>query len=133
MSEWRHKDEWKKRGTDFLIMVTRHSDTDPIAEITEHKWCVYAFIYPEHPYFCKFSGPHMWQDAACALPLHCGPSLLEYPMYEGKITSVKVGADYSHLYDDRFSHMANRQDAHEVFSDADELYRWLCDIQKEQS
>lgn len=125
MSEWRHKDEWKKRGTDFLVMVTRHSGVDPYTEITENKWCVYGFIYPEHPHFASFSGPNIWQDAASVMPLHCGASLLEYPMYDGKVTSVKVGADYSHLHDERFLGMATKQEAYQVFSDAQDLFDWL--------
>ena len=67
----------------------------------------------------------MWQDATSVMPLHGGASLLEYPMYEGKVTSVKVGADYHHLYDDDYTHYATKEDAGSVFDDAEELFRWL--------
>jgi hypothetical protein len=46
-------------------------------------------------------------------------------MYEGKVTSAKVGADYHHLHDDRFTHYATASDAYEVFGDADELFEQL--------
>ena len=67
----------------------------------------------------------MWQDAAAALPLHGGPTLLEYPIYEGKVSCVKVGADYNHLYDSRFTHFKTKDDAREVFVDAEILIEWL--------
>lgn len=124
MNDWDHKDVWRRRGKDFLIEITRHSVR---AEEWEgpHRWAVYAYIYPKHPHFSAFEGPQMFQDAASMLPLHCGPSLLEYPMYEGKVTSVKVGADYHHLHDERFSRYATKDEAYEVFKDAEELFEQL--------
>lgn len=122
---WDHKDEWRKHGKDFLIVVSRHNGRPDEMEGTgAHRWCVYAYIYPKHPHFANFDGPHMWQDATEGMPLHGGASLLEYPMYDGKVTSVKVGADYHHLYDD-FTHYATKEEASEVFYDADRLFAWL--------
>lgn len=134
MSDWKHKDEWKRYGKDFLVSVTRHSvavdehgfyDSD-----LGHRWCVYAYIYPKHPHFAKFDGPQMYQDAASCMPFHGGPSLLEYPMYDGAVTSVKVGCDYNHLHDWPYTRMANKEEALGVFADADELYNWLQERSK---
>lgn len=122
--EWRHKDEWRKRGQDFLIVVSRHSVASEYPD-GPNRWAVYAYIYPKHPHFAAFDGPKMWQDATAVMPLHGGCSLLEYPMYEGVVSSVKIGADYNHLHDDSFAHYATQDDAAEVFSDAAELYQWL--------
>lgn len=126
--KWRHKDVWSLDGQDFMIQVSRHSvesyreydDTGP------HRWCVYAYIYPKHRLFSTFDGPAMWQDAATALPLHCGPSLLRWHYGDdGKPTSVQVGADYNHLHDDRFTNLATREEAGVVFRDAEELHAHL--------
>ena len=121
---WDHKDEWRKHGTDFLVTISRHNQPSMDQFDGVNRWAVYAYIYPKHPHFANFDGPHMWQEASGAMPLHGGCSLLEYPMYEGKVTSVKVGADYHHLHDD-FTHYATPQDAYEVFADADRLFDWL--------
>ena len=121
---WDRKDEWRKHGKDFLVTVTRHNGSPLDTSEGSNRWAVYAYIYPKHPYFAKFEGPHMWQDATQSMPLHAGASLLEYPMYEGKVTSVKVGADYHHLHDD-FTHYATQEDASEIFNDADKLFAWL--------
>jgi len=134
VSEWKHKDEWKRSGKDFLVSVTRHSvavdegcgyDSD-----LGHRWCVYAYIYPKHPHFANFDGPQMYQDASSCMPFHGGPSLLEYPMYEGVVTSVKVGCDYNHLHDWEYTRMATKDEAYRVFADADELYDWLQERSK---
>lgn len=127
MSDWRHKDCWKRAGKDFLVEVTRHSGEPLDSFEGAHRWAVYAYVYPKHPYFEKFEGPHMWQGATSAMPLHGGASLLEYPMYEGKVTSVKVGADYNHLHDQDYTHMATKEQAGSVFEDAEELFRWLTE------
>jgi hypothetical protein len=124
---WDHKDVWRRRGKDFLLEVTRHAAISSEWE-GPHRWAVYAYIYPKHPHFSAFSGPAMYQDASSQLFLHGGPSLLEYPMYEGKVTCVKVGADYHHLHDDRFTHYATATEARDIFEDADELFVQLTSI-----
>lgn len=122
--DWKHKDEWKKRGTDFMVVVSRHEES-ALAGDGPNRWCVYAYIYPKHPHFKNFDGPRMWQDAASMMPMHGGPSLLNYHRSEDAITSVQVGADYHHHMDDHFTHYAIKGEAYEVFSDADELFQWL--------
>lgn len=123
---WDHKDEWRKHGKNFLVVVSRHNQpsSDPYPDEGPNRWAVYAYIYPKHPHFAAFDGPRKWQPAATCLPFHGGPSLLEYPMYDGKVTSVKVGADYHHLHDD-FTNYATKEEAAEVFEDADRLFAWL--------
>lgn len=125
LDAWDHKDVWRRRGKDFLVEVTRHSVNPVDYWEGPNRWCVYAYIYPKHPHFSKFDGPSLWQDATQVLHLHGGASLVEYPMYEGNVTSVKVGADYHHLHDDRFTHFSTPQDAYEVFGDADRLFEQL--------
>lgn len=129
--EWEHKDKWHRHGKNFLVEVSRHNGTADHYD-GPNRWAVYAYIYPQHPHFAKFEGPRMWQEAATSLPFHGGPSLLEYPMYEGKVTSVKVGSDYHHLHDD-FTHYATKDEAYAVFADADELFDWLQAKAEEQA
>ena len=123
-NQWDKKDEWRKRGLDFMVTVSRHNSTSSDFDEGPNRWAVYAYIYPAHPHFAKFDGPRIYQDAANEMPLHCGASLLNYPMYDNKVTSVQVGADYHHLHDD-FTHYATQDDAREVFADADRLFDWL--------
>lgn len=123
--DWKHKDVWKRSGKNFLLEISRHS---VLADFDEgpHRWAVYAYIYPKHARFSKFDGPDMWQEATLNLPMHRGPSLLHWHYDEAmKPTSVQVGADYNHLHDDRFTHYANPEEAYEVFSDAENLFKHL--------
>lgn len=132
--QWRHKDIWKREGRFFLVEISRHSVDRFDPGEGPHRWCIYAYIYPQHPYFERFDvdGP-MFQEAASALPLHGGPSFFRahYDRKGEKFTSIQVGADYNHLYDDRFCHDATREDAQEVFKDATHLFDWL-EMQAEQ-
>ena len=125
MKDWKHKDIWILRGKDFAIEVSRHSVTtaDPYEGI--NRWCVYAYIHQSNPYFSKFEGDDLWQDATQCMPLHGGCTYLEYITLKGKVTSIKVGADYSHYRDDHFYHYATKEDAWEVFGDAEELFEFL--------
>lgn len=113
-------------GAAFMVQVSRHS-VDCQEYDGPHRWCVYAYIYPKHPHFARFDGTEtMWQDAASALPLHAGPSLVRKHLNaKGETTSYQVGADYNHHGDDRFTHYATAADAYQVFADARELFDWL--------
>ena len=136
---WDHKDEWRKRGKDFLVMVSRHEamgeDREPRLWCDSegpHRWAVYAYIYPQHQHFLKFNGDTMWQDATSVLPLHCGCTFLRYHYnVDGEITCVQVGADYHHIDDDHYTHAATADEAHQVFEDAKELFEWLDSFGKE--
>ena len=133
-SNYRKVEEWKREGKNFLVTVKHHTE-QMIEEASgfdsegPHRWCVYAYIYPKHPHFARFDGTEtMWQEAACALPMHGGPSLVRahIKIDDKSIGSYQVGADYNHLHDWRYTQMANESDAHSVFADADELFDWLC-------
>ena len=68
----------------------------------------------------------MFQPAANDLPLHCGPTFLEYHIgQDGKVESLQVGSDYRHQGDARFSHYKTREEAWQVFQDAEELFTHL--------
>ena len=125
---WNHKEEWYKRGADFRVVVRRWSFPESHWNQREGRqvWNVYAYIYPKHQLFDSFEGPVMFQPAASALPLHCGPTFLEYHIgQDGQVASLQVGADYRHLGDERFSHYKTREEAREVFQDAEELFAYL--------
>lgn len=134
MSDWEKKDEWWKHGKDFMVVVKHHTVKVDEAACYDsdkgHRWNVYAYIYPKHPHFANFEGPQMWQDASTMMPFHGGPSLLKYPMFDGKVTAVQVGSDYSHLHDWTFTQAESKEDAYEVFADAEELFNWLQERSK---
>ena len=127
--DFRKSEEWKLEGKDFLIVVRHYTSyvmSGYESEDGGNRWNVYAYIYPKHKHFSKFSGPHMWQHAASMMPLHGGPSFLHWHYDdEHKPTSVQVGCDYNHLHDDAFTFYANQESADEVFGDARALHAWL--------
>ena len=126
---WKHKDDWSVRGTDFMVQVTRHSvdKTNDFSNFEgENRWCVYAYIYPKHPKFSEFSREAIYQPATESIPLHGGCSYCRfYVSAEGTRTSVQVGADYNHLHDDEFTNFVTKDEAWEVFRDAATLFNYL--------
>jgi hypothetical protein len=134
MDNWKRKELWHQRGEGFCVEVSHHTtptyDSERLtthASEGENRWCVYAYIYPEHPHFAKFEGDKMWQDAALALPLHGGPSMLRWHRDANcNATSVQVGADYNHDGDGCYTHYDDAAEARSVFRDADELAAWLA-------
>ena len=135
MSEWLKKDMWSKRGKDFMVQISRHTVAASLIDQYEgvNRWAVYAYIYPKHRHFQRFEGLDMWQEAASILPLHSGPSYLRAHRDDnGQIVSYQVGADYHHLYDDRFADYADLNHAFEVERDADELFDWLSPLKDEE-
>ena len=110
-----------------MVQVTRHTVAPGSFDFDEgeHRWAVYAYIYPRHPHFASFVGDDMWQESAAIMPLHGGPSYLRRHFYDGKECSIQVGADYHHLNDSYVTHYATKDDAREVFLDAESLFNWL--------
>lgn len=125
--EWKQAEEWSRSGRGFSVIV-RHWSVQYGAEPVKHCWNVYAVISSRHPLFESFTDDTMYQDAACALPLHAGPSYFErFHAQPPRLAAVKVGSDYRHYRDERFAECETRADAYEVFRDADELFDHLAE------
>lgn len=145
MNKWNKREEWKTGvyvGQKQVagVKVVRWS-FHPEGDAGEdeygrfksgrNNWNVYAYIYPEHPLFAKFSA-HTTGDngesyeLTSAMPLHGGQTFYQLNFgAENRVESVQVGCDYMHCDDDRFNECATREQASEVFNDADELHAWL--------
>jgi len=135
---WRHCDQWKLKGEHFLIEVVRNTVEyhDPDDHIEgPNRWNVYAYIYPKHPHFSKFVGDSIFQDATRVLELHCGSSFCHGHAVPGKdVHCWQVGSDYHHLHDDHFTRISTKEDAYEVFYDAELLFTQLNNmIEKEDA
>lgn len=130
MTEWDHKDEWRKRGKDFLVMVSRHtvkrmeSFSGCFDEEGENRWVIYAYFYPKHPHFKKFDGDDMHQDAA-SLGMHGGCTFFRRHVNDGAVTSIQVGCDYNHLHDWQYTQYSRPDEARSIFADADSLFEKL--------
>ena len=127
--EWDHKDEWRKRGDDFMVVVSRHNGHADTWE-GKNRWAVYAYIYPRHSMFTEFIATGSIADQPY-VPGHsyasfyrCHTDNFDY----GEITSHQIGFDYSHHGDTHYTHMETKEDAYSVFSDAQELYDFLAAI-----
>ena len=143
MNDWSHKDIWTARaernGRICVIEVSRHTKEwvgrqreagnpyiDPFED--ENGWCIYALIYPEHPLFALIDpSKKEWENEAIQeMPLHGGCTYFVPHFSPAKeITSYEIGCDYSHYGDGHCAHYATKEEAQEIFDDADELMEWL--------
>lgn len=130
------KESWFRSSKNFSVEIVHWQRTQTAMDREEgpHKWNVYAYIHEGHPLHAKIRADGGWyQDALALIPLHGGVSFLQgfYGRNEWSRTEVsrvmtwKVGGDYGHVDDVRFTHYETLEDAREVVRDADELFRWL--------
>jgi hypothetical protein len=127
---WAHKDVWKLAGDKFCVEVSRHavpfSDESGCYDAEgPHRWCVYGYVYPGHRMFDLLTPDgNAWEQP---LPdMHGGCTYFRTHRRDAEtITCFQFGADYHHLHDWRFTQMATKEDAFEVFADAQELFAAL--------
>lgn len=126
--KWKHKDLWRISCANFTVEITRHSVKSFINEgYSVNAWCIYGYIYPEHPVFSKIEpNGSLWQEELNNMMLHGGCSFLKtHKTDDGKITSIQIGCDYSHEEDEYFSNLKTKKEAKRIFSDAEKLINWL--------
>ena len=125
---WDKKELWIKRHETFAVEVSRH-DGLAYDRRGKFRWCVYAYIYPNHPLFSEIESGKEYEPPICDMPFHGGCTFLNANRNDsGGITSWKIGCDYNRLYDDYYTHMETKEDALSVFMDAENLIAYLSQI-----
>jgi len=132
LAEFDEVREWHLTGNGFHLKVW-HTKKKPIPGLAifddegRNRWCVYAYIYPNHPRFKLFKGDDLYQPATReGIYLHRGCSFCRTHQNEkGEITSYQIGSDYNHLHDNNYTFLDTAEDALQVFEDATTLYRQL--------
>ena len=121
---WAHKNVWSFRSKNFCVEVSRHVATRLDGE-DENIWCIYAYIWKEHPSFrlfkkdeSPFNQPHF--------EVHSYPSYYRAHINkDGDVMSHQIGWDYNHDGDSRYLEYKTKDDAGSVFWDAKNLIRQL--------
>lgn len=126
--EWKHRDLWALRHEGFTVEVSRHVEhAHEELSLGPNSWCVYVYVYPEHPLFESIDlNEGIWPAVLANFPLHEGCSFFwVHQEFGGKVTSVQIGCDYNHYGDNCYTHMATKAEASSVFRDAEELFDWM--------
>ena len=125
--EWDHRDLWDLRHKDFAVEVSQHvGQAHEELGLGPNRWCVYVYVYPEHPLFESIDlDGGMWQNALADPPLHAGCTFFKVHQQFKEVVSVQIGCDYSHYGDEHYSHMVTKEEATPVFQDAEELFDWM--------
>jgi hypothetical protein len=129
---------WYYKSENFTVEVcvwkdpkSRESLTPELCKIIpEYHWHIYCHIFPKHPLFNKIVNNDFW-DYGLNLPLHCGSTYNKWDYdAKGVVVAKHIGCDYQHCDDDRFGLYATKEDASEVFRDADMLIDVLDVLKK---
>lgn len=125
--------EWLfQYGDEGFAVTVKHWWRAPApAERIVHKWNVYVYIYPTHPLHKTFNGDGLFQDAICEMPLPrtCSFCRTQHNN-KGEPQTIEVGVDYAHLCDDHIKNFATREDAIQMFRDADILIDYMMESAK---
>ena len=134
IEDFSHEDVWKTNGKNFSINIVRWTSKEQSMfdqELGENKWNIYANIYKKHPAFPLIGESIYDVPEEIETLFHCGCTFNMW-FYNNKSEpcSKKIGCDYSHLGDEKFSFMTDREDAKEVFEDAIYLFNKLEEMEK---
>jgi hypothetical protein len=130
MEEWKIKECWCKH---IYIDLTQIANVEIVRWGREENYCwnVYCYIFPTHSLFNKIKGYKNYykHKELEKLPFHGGITYGEKIKSNNtnKIVSIKIGSDYQHCDDNRFKKKVTREEAWEVFNDADILLKYLTD------
>ena len=131
------KTMWYHKGKDFTVEICVWSypserealkswPSNFIESVPEYHWNVYVHIFPKHRLFNKVEKEELF-DYGIDIPLHMGTTYNNWKYSEkGEIISKTIGCDYQHYDDDRFGKYSTKQDAWEVFGDAEELIEFFA-------
>lgn len=130
--KWQHIDQYVCRDYAHNVEVRHWTVDEQPLDMTlsgPHRWGVYAHLGRCHPLFARISGGSLSQEALRDAPLHGGCTYLSYSSTGGWVAScVTFGADYNHLSDTGYTHMATAENATAVFQDAKRLAEWLAEM-----
>ncbi len=139
IEDFSHEDVWKTNGKNFSVHVVRCTSKRQSMfdeELGENEWNIYVNIYKKHPAF-PLVGESIYDvpEEITAL-FHGGCTFISW-CYDSKSEPYKkkIGCDYCHLGDDKFSLMMHREDAKDVFEDAINLFNKLeeMEVQNEKA
>ena len=115
LKEWENMESWLKKGITFNVEVKRWSYTSN--KILKNMWNIYVYYFRLDDDFDKVKENN---DDLLGYNFHGG---ITYHKVEDSF--IRIGCDYAHAGDDRFHTYSTKEEALEVFKDADEIYQYL--------
>lgn len=123
------KHVWRVKGENFTVEVSRHMEVplESFERSGPYRWCVYAYVYPDHWLFPQFDpeSKSIYHGCISDAPLHGGSSYFRRHFDGETVRSIQFGCDYNHSGDAYYTTLENQKDALSVFGDACRLHDWL--------
>lgn len=121
---WRKKDVWTHRESSFCVEVSRH-DGPKLDGSVENIWCVYAYVWNNHPAFNLFKKDETPFNQP-SFEVHSYPSYYRpHINKDGEVTAHQIGWDYNHDGDWHYLTCKSKDEAGSVFWDAEKLIEQL--------
>lgn len=104
---WHKSRTWSQRFTKlgFAIEISHHT-LEGAQPHEANGWCLYAFIYQDHPLFDQIeSESEYFSSCLNDVPFHGGCTFVKFHQTwkkDGTIGSKQIGCDYSHYRDDYY-------------------------------
>ena len=124
MNDFKKADEWTMpvlaENKHLATVIIRHWESSPCQHTRTgvHKWNLYLIVFDDNPNYDDFKDECNLPE----IPLHGGVTLFNtynVETYSGKQSYVKIGCDYSHLYDECHS-----------FNSADNINSYIPDAMR---
>lgn len=123
--KWDHADRWRTRKKDFMIEVCRWG-LGLGTPYSKNVWNVYVYLYEGHRLFDRASRCNDTSDAYPLIEMHGGITYFR-KHFDGnqKITSIQIGCDYAHAWDESYEEMTTKDEAGPIFHDAQQIIEFL--------
>lgn len=133
MSEYKELNNkiWYRGGDGFTIEIVCHLRGFDITGFGEYTWNVYVYLQNSHSLFHKIL-ENYHEDVSKYISFHGGCTFSEWSSSFLK-EYKKLGCDYIHFGDERFSFMSTPEEAKEIFDDADKLFEFFNNYKKDES
>ncbi len=128
MINWSKSKVWQTKAKNFSIEIIRRNHIQTINPYDEgiYRWFLYIYIFKKHYLFKKIDiNKCIYKQLELSkIPFHGGFTYFEFIKVESNNNHdyFKIGADYQHYRDERFSFDNHSS---EVFEDARILYEYL--------
>jgi len=118
--------EYRYKSSNFMVEICHWKNTSSIVFPIENKWNVYVYVYDNHPLFNDITSESLSDYGSVSFPLHSGASYHRWFFdNKGKCLYKKIGSDYGHVWDERYSSYETLNEAYQVEKDAKELFEFM--------
>lgn len=124
---WKKSTTWSRESGDGFTVEVKNVEIERIPGVLyrANGWFIYAYVHNTHPYFNTLMR-QKGLDSGGELGMHWGCTYRrDHRNDEGAVTCIQVGCDYRHYGDEYYESLETKEEAGEVFEDANRIFNIL--------